>query len=97
MQAESLISILDFCGYHQLELTFVQTLEQRGLVELITIEQALYVRPEEVARLEKFVRLHQELAIHADDLDIVSELLDRVENLQQQINDLHNRLAFYES
>ncbi|MFD2574526.1 chaperone modulator CbpM [Spirosoma soli] len=96
MQPEHLISVQEFCGYHHLEIEFVQTLEQRGLIQTITVEQSLYVHSEQLAQLEKFVRLHQELAIHTDDLDIVSNLLERLDDLQHQVTQLQNRLAFYE-
>jgi hypothetical protein len=95
MNAENLIPVRDFCVYHHIEISFVQSLEQRGLVEITTVEQVLFVPPSQIARLEKLVRLHQELAIHADDLDVVSNLLDRVEDLQDQVARLQNQLSFY--
>jgi hypothetical protein len=95
MNAENLIPVRDFCVYHHIEISFVQSLEQRGLVEITTVEQVLFVQPSQVARLEKLVRLHHELAIHADDLDVVSNLLDRVEGLQEQVAQLQNQLSFY--
>ncbi len=96
MPANQLISVHEFCRYHQLDITFVQMLDQQGLVEIITVEQTLYIQPEQVARLEKLTRLHQDLEIQANDLDIVSELVERIENLQEQVAQLRNRLAFYE-
>lgn len=96
MQTDQLISVYEFCRYHQLDITFVQMLGQQGLVEIITVEQSLYIQPEQVARLEKLTRLHQDLAIQPDDLDIVSELVERIESLQEQVAQLRNRLAFYE-
>lgn len=97
MQAPTLISINDFCVHYRVEVTFVETLAYNGLIETTTIEQAVYIQPEQLTRLEKFVRLHKDLAIHADDLDVVSDLLDRLENLQQTVTTLQNRLVFYES
>ncbi|MFD2938047.1 chaperone modulator CbpM [Spirosoma flavum] len=95
MQPNNLIPVSEFCVYHHIEITFVHSLEQRGLVETITIERSVYVQPEQLARLEKLVRLHQELAIHPDDLDVVTDLLDRVEGLQHQVTQLQNQLVFY--
>lgn len=43
-----------------------------------------------------FVRLHRELSVHTDDLDIVSHLLERMESLHSEIAQLRNRLIFYE-
>ena len=96
MTAESLTSALDFCVQHRLDLDFVYTLEQRGLVEIVRVEQAVYLPTAQVGRLEKLVRLHRELAVHTDDLDIVSHLLERVEHLHTELTHLHNRLVFYE-
>lgn len=96
MQPNQLIPVRDFCIHHHIEITFVQLLAQQGLVETVAIEQAIYVEPEQLPRLEKFVRLHQELAIHPDDLDVVNDLLDRLEGLQHEVTRLQNRLIFYE-
>lgn len=96
MQTNHLILVSEFCVYHQIETAFVEVLEQKGLIETLTIEQILYIQPEQIVQLEKLVRLHQDLAIHADDLDVVTDLLDRLEDLQQQVTHLQNRLVFYE-
>src|SRR5205085_2665154 len=96
MQTAHLISVREFCVHHHVEITFVETLADNGLIETTLVEQAIYVQPEQLVRLEKFVRLHQDLAIHTDDMDVVSDLLDRVESLQQQLTQLQNRLIFYE-
>lgn len=96
MPTNALIPAYDFCVHHQVEITFLYDLAQRDLIDIITVEQAVYVQPSQLARLEKLVRLHQELAIHPSDLDIVSNLLEQVEQLQSQLTELHNRLHFYE-
>ncbi|WP_460977804.1 chaperone modulator CbpM [Spirosoma knui] len=96
MQTNPLIPVSEFCLYHQVDVTFIDVLEQRGLIQITVIEQVAYVQPDELPRLEQLVRLHQDLAIHADDLDVVSDLLKRIELLQQQVIQLQNQLAFYE-
>lgn len=95
MLPSDLIPAHDFCVYHHVEITFLRTLDRRGLIDVVTVEQTDYVRPDQLTRLERLVRLHQELAIHPDDLDIISNLLEQVEDLQQQVVSLRNQLRFY--
>jgi len=92
-----LISVREFCQYNRVETTFVNHLEERGLIETTVVEQIMYIPFEQLPRLEKFVRLHQDLAIHPDDLDVVNDLTERLESLQQELTSLRNRLLFYES
>lgn len=96
MQPNHLIPVREFCVHNHVEITFIQFLAQQGLVDTVAIEQAVYIQPEQLSRLEKFVRLHQDLAIHPDDLDVVNDLLDRMEDLQHEVARLQNRLLFYE-
>lgn len=96
MENENLISITEFCRYHHVDSGFIQLLEQNGLIETTIVQQTVYVQTDDLGQLEKFVRLHQELNIPAENLDIVSHLLNRMENLQHEINQLKNRLGFYE-
>lgn len=96
MHTESLISAHEFFAYHQLDVGFVVALEEQGIVETITIDQVRYLHPDQLAALERLVRLHRELAVHVEDLDIVLNLLTRLEQAQEQISQLQNRLAFYE-
>jgi hypothetical protein len=96
MENESLVSITEFCSYHHLDIYFIQQLEQNGLIETTTIEQKIYLPSAQLGQLEKWVRLHQQLDIHADNLDVISNLLERMEGLQKEILQLKNRLIFYE-
>jgi chaperone modulatory protein CbpM len=96
MDNEMLISVIEFCRYHDIDMDFIQSLEQSGLIETQEVQQAAFVHADNLRRLEKFVRLHQELNLPADSLDIVSHLLNRLEGLQHEINQLKNRLGFYE-
>jgi len=96
MENENLIPIAEFCRYHRVDVAFIHLLEQSGLIGTTILQQTVYVRIEDLSQLEKFVRLHQDLEIPADNLDIVSHLLNRMEDLQREIKQLQNRITFYE-
>ena len=96
MEKEELIPVDVFCAHHQIEVTFVRSLQQAGLIELVTHEEVTYIDPDRVRQLEKYVRLHYDLEINMEGLEAITHLLNRVENMQEQIRTLRNRLNFYE-
>ena len=96
MQTDPLISAHEFFTYHQLDVGFMVILEEQGMLETIIIGQVRYLHPDQLAPLERLIRLHRDLAVHVEDLDIVAHLLERLEQTQAQVNQLQNRWAFYE-
>jgi chaperone modulatory protein CbpM len=96
MEAEDMIVLDEFCSNHQVEISFIRSLEEYGLVETIIVNEAICVRSNELSKLEQIVRLHQELNINPEGIDAISILLKRIENMQHQITELRNKLDFYQ-
>jgi hypothetical protein len=96
MQTEDMIVLDEFCASHQLEVSFIYSLKEYGLVEVVTVEKTEYILNNELLRLEKMVRLYQDLNINPEGIDAVDNLLKRIEMMEQEITRLHNRLTFYE-
>ena len=90
-----IITLNEFCASHQIEISFIQSLEDYGLVKTVIIDQSLCVEANELSKLERIVRLHQELDINPEGLDVIDHLLKRMEEMQQEITELKNRLNFY--
>ena len=96
MATRHLITITDFCGYHQIDHTFITSLHEAGLVKIDTIEQTTYIPDTELQKLERMIRLHHELEINIAGIEAISHLLDRVELLNEDIRNMRNKLLFYE-
>ena len=96
MESEDMIVLDEFCTSHQVEVSFVRTLEEHGLIETIIINETLYIQENELSKLEQIVRLHQELNINSEGVDAIINLLKRIENMQNEITVLRNKLRFYE-
>ena len=90
-----MIVLNDFCASHQIEVSFIQSLEEHGLVQTVIVDQSICVRANELPKLERIVRLSQELSINPEDLDVIDHLLNRIETMQHEISELKNRLDFY--
>ena len=96
MSSEELISAREFCTYHHVELSFIHTLHDSGLIAVTIQDGAVFLIAEELPVLEKFVRWHYELSINPPGIEALSHMLQRVENLQQENRTLRNRLRRYE-
>ena len=90
-----MIALNDFCSGHQIEISFIQSLEEHGLVQTVIVDQSLCVYAHDLPKLERIVRLYQELNINAEGLDVIDHLLKRIEAMQHEISELRNRLDFY--
>src|SRR5690349_12510412 len=96
MESTEMIVLDEFCASHRLEISFILTLEEHGLIETIIIDKAICIPGNELTKLEKIVRLHQELNINPEGIDAIHHLLERIEHLQNEIIGLRNKLDFYE-
>lgn len=97
MRTEHLIAVNDFCVYHQVEYTFISSLQEAGLVEITIIDKNTYIPETELQKLEKMIRLHNELEINVPGIEAITHLLKRVEQLQEDTRGLKNRLRMYEA
>jgi len=93
---KGLIAANDFCTYHHVEYTFVRSLNEAGLVELTVIDQTDYIPETQLKKLERMVRLHDELEINLAGIEAISHLLQRMESIQEEMRLLRNRLTRYE-
>ena len=91
-----MIILDEFCTSHQVEISFVRSLEEYGLVQTVIVNETLCVPINDLPKLEQIVRLHQELNINSEGIDVIINLLQRIENLQNEINELRIKLNLYE-
>jgi hypothetical protein len=96
MQIENLIALDEFCAKHEIEISFVDSLQQNGLIEITMIENAWFIDSNQLLQLEKFVRFYYELDINLEGIETISHLLERVNALQDELTMLKNRLGIYE-
>jgi len=96
MQSEYLIAIDEFCAKHEIEVSFISSLQQTGLIEITTIEEVGFIPVDQIQQLEKFMRFYYELDINLEGIETISHLLKRVTDLQEEIIELRNRLGLYE-
>ncbi len=97
MQTDYLIGVDKFCANHNIEVSFISSLQQNGLIEIQTIKESGFIEPEQLYQLEKMVRLYYELDINLEGIETINYLLERLSRMQDENIALRNRLRLYES
>lgn len=96
MQIEYLIDLEKFCSSHKIEISFISSLQETGLIEITTIENEGYIKAGQLRQLENYIHLFYELNINLEGIDSISNLLLQIESLQNDVIELRNRLRLYE-
>ena len=96
MNSEHLILASEFCAGHHIEVSFIESLAQHGLVNITTMEEQLAIPDTQLPSLEKMVRFHYELDINVEGIESIIHLLERIELLQQEMLNLQRKIALYE-
>ena len=96
MPKEHLISAIEFCTNHEIEISFIDSLHETGLIEIIRIEETEYFEESQLSQLEKIVRFYYDLGINLEGIETITHLLERMNSMQDEITLLRNRLRLYE-
>ncbi|MBC7389263.1 MAG: MerR family transcriptional regulator, partial [Opitutaceae bacterium] len=95
MENEEMVLANEFCIQHDIELSFIYAVNESGLIEVSVNEEQLFVPASQLHYLEKLVRLHFDLNINLEGIETVSYLLQKMNNMQEKILMLSNRLRVY--
>jgi hypothetical protein len=96
METKYLVAIDDFCARHEIEISFVDTLQKSGLIELTTRDNSLFIQQEQLPLLEKIICFYYDLDINIEGIEAISHLLEQIDEMKEEIHNLKNRLRFYE-
>ena len=94
---EHLIPTQTLCSHYDIEISFVDALGKMGLIEIKIIEQTQFIPQEQISVLEKIIRLHYELNVNLEGIDVVLNLLEKERMLRNEVIALKNRLRLYEN
>ena len=96
MQQEETISIHEFCIHHHIDVSFIRSLSDAGLIEIMGADESYCISADQLTKKKKMARLHYNLDINLAGIESITHLLSRMEKMQQQMIELHNRLLVYE-
>ncbi|MCL7762106.1 chaperone modulator CbpM [Polaribacter sp. Z014] len=97
METQNLISIQQFCEHYSIPTAFINELKEYELIEVIAENDDNYIKITQITEVEKMIRLHYDLNINLEGVDAIYNLLNQVDSLKKEINNLQNKLNFYEN
>lgn len=97
MNKDNWILLQTICSYYQVEVSFFTNLHDMGLIEIQRMEQSLYIHENQIHDLERIIRMHHELELTPEGIDVVFNLLQKIEQLQKELMIAQNRLRLYEN
>ena len=92
MEHENFVLLAQFCKHHAIADSFVMSLNDHDIIELIEKEDDLYLHIDSIDKVEKIIRLHIDLSINIEGIDVILQLLDKIQNLEVELKSVKNNL-----
>ncbi|CAM1340846.1 chaperone modulator CbpM [Tenacibaculum aestuarii] len=96
MSNKELISIQKVIVHHNLDEQFIESIESFQLIEIVVKDTDKYVYVEQLPTLEKIIRLYYDLEVNMQGIDVINNMLDRMDMMRKTIQQLENKLKLYE-
>lgn len=89
------IALHTFCVSNNIPESFIEQLSTYELIEVIEIDSVKQIKTTELEKVQRLMRLHYDLNVNLEGIDIINNLLDRIQSLEETIRVLENENAFY--
>jgi len=96
MRTKNLIAVNEFCLSHDIDVSFITSLHESGLIKIVSIHETGFIDREQLSQLERIIHLYFELDINLEGIETIAYLLRKIESLQNEIYMLRNHLQLYE-
>ena len=96
MDIQNNISITAFCEHYGLTPAFVSTLGENGLIEIIETAGEYHIPSAHIGRAEQIIRLYLDLQVNTEGIEVILNLLSRIDDMHEEITVLKNRLRLYD-
>ncbi len=96
MSNKELISIQKVIVHHNLDEQFIESIESFQLIEFVVKDTDKYVYVDQLPTLEKIIRLYYDLEVNMQGIDVINNMLDRMDMMRKTIQQLENKLKLYE-
>ena len=96
METTNLILVEKCCSNLEVEFSFINSLNDFGLIEIIVLEDKKYISNEQLKNLERAVHFHFELNINIEGIEVIYNLLKQIDDLRQELIITKNKLSLFD-
>ena len=89
------ISVEEFYSHYNVPASFIDALCELDLITIVAVENKKHLHIDQINTIERLMRLHYDLEINFEGLDVINNLINRIDHLQNEIISLNNQLEFY--
>lgn len=94
MQNE-LIIVSEYCSKCHIEPSFIDLLQEGGLIEIFLEDGERYLAFTQLPDVERYSRMYYDLSINFEGIDAIHHLLQRMDAMQREIYTLRVRLSLF--
>ena len=91
MQREFII-VSEYCLKCHIDPSFIELLEESGLIEMEVKENEHYLLVAQLPDLERYSRMYYELSINIEGIDAIRHLLQRIELMKHEADILRKQV-----
>ena len=96
MTNEEMVAANEFCISHNVEMSFLYSLSESGLLEIAKEEENVFIHQDHLPELEKLIRFHYDMDINLEGIEAIHHLLQQMKAMQDEIKIIKIRLGLYE-
>lgn len=90
-----LIIVSDYCEKCHIEPSFIDLLQEGGLIDVRVESGKRYLPFSQLPDVERYSRMYYDLSINMEGIDAIHYLLEQINEMQQEIDRLHARLRLH--
>ncbi|MFZ4262628.1 chaperone modulator CbpM [Sphingobacterium sp. HJSM2_6] len=87
-----LYNVIDICESNRIDQSFIDELQQNGLIEIVIAEDQTYLLEEQVLLVEKFAIWYYDLELNVQGIEVVQHLVQKISQLQEEVRLLKSNI-----
>ncbi|SDG67219.1 chaperone modulator CbpM [Psychroflexus sediminis] len=95
METNKMILVEQFCSNCDINFSFIEALNENGVIEIVVVEDKKYILNEQLKTLERAIQFHYELNINIEGIDVIHNLLHQIDDLQEELRAANNKLKAF--